>query len=94
MGGRKKPILIIIGIIVLGIVSLQLSRAATTSLTSKPGTGAARSPAAIGSDSTASGGKYAKFSSPGSSFSFTAAGDHAYGTESRASMDTGRRFQL
>lgn len=91
-------LLVIGGFALLGVVLLGLSKAATGYIPVEPESGALTTPATVGNDTTASGGKYIKYGGTPGSFSFTAAGDHGYGTDSRNSMDavarSGSKFYL
>ncbi len=101
--GRRqnfKLMVIVSGFVLLGLITLQLTRAATNTASVETDAGTTVGPATIGNDPVASGGKYVRFGAETttSSFSFTAAGDHEFGADSRSSMDrvagSGSKFYL
>jgi hypothetical protein len=89
---------IVLGVACLGILVYGLSKATTSFASLEPELASVNSPAKIGIDATASGGRSVAFGGSPVGFSFTAAGDHGYGTESRNSMDavarSGSEFYL
>jgi hypothetical protein len=90
-------LIIVLAIVGVGLIALNLTRAAGAYVTAEAESGTATSPAVSGSDTTASGGRYVSFRQP-TSFVFTAAGDHDNNSNSVASMDkvkaSGSNFYL
>lgn len=88
------------GFAVIGLLLVQLTQAATYTSASEAESGSMTGAASAVNDPQASGGKFVRFGQPanGTSFAFTAAGDHGFDDRTRKSMDavagSGSRFYL